>query len=37
MPLKAIPEWKNDLHKLKDLSIEWNNLVESWDKFIRYY
>jgi len=31
MLLKAIPEWKNDLHKLKDLSMEWNNLVENWD------
>jgi hypothetical protein len=32
MLLKAIPEWKNDLYKLKDLSMEWNNLVDNWDK-----
>jgi hypothetical protein len=32
MLLKAIPEWKDDLHKLKDLSIEWSNLVDNWDK-----
>jgi hypothetical protein len=31
MLLKAIPEWKDDLYKLKDLSKEWNNLVENWD------
>ena len=31
MLLKAIPEWKDDLYKLKDLSKEWNNLVDNWD------
>ena len=30
--LQAVPEWKNELYKLKPLSKSWNNLVENWDK-----
>lgn len=29
--LKAIPEWKSDLHKLKMLSPIWSRLVDNWD------
>lgn len=35
--LEAVPEWKNELHKLKPLSIAWNNLVENWDKLTEMY
>lgn len=29
--LKTIPEWKTELHKLKNLSAVWTNLVNNWD------
>jgi hypothetical protein len=35
--LKAIPEWKNELHKLKSISKAWNNLVDNWDKLTTMY
>ena len=35
--LEAIPEWKNDLHKLKSLSPAWSNLVDNWDKLTEMY
>jgi hypothetical protein len=30
--LEAVPEWKNELHKLKPLSKQWSKLVDNWDK-----
>ena len=30
--LKAVPQLKTDLHKLKALSPTWSNLVDNWDK-----
>ena len=35
--LKAVPEWKKDLHKLKSLSLEWSNLVDNWDILTSMY
>ncbi len=37
MLLKAIPEWKKDLYKLKELSNEWSNLVDNWDKLTEMF
>jgi hypothetical protein len=30
--LKAIPEWREQLHKMKSISQTWSNLVDNWDK-----
>lgn len=30
--LEAVPEWKNQMHRLKSLSPEWSALVDNWDK-----
>lgn len=30
--LKLIPEWKIELHKLKQISPTWSRLVDNWDK-----
>ena len=30
--LKTIPEWKDELHKLRGLSPVWGKLVDNWDK-----
>lgn len=30
--LQAVPQWKNDLQKLKSLSPVWDKLVDHWDK-----
>lgn len=35
--LQAVPEWKSQLHKLKQLSPAWNNLVDNWDELTRMY
>lgn len=35
--LKAIPEWKNELHKLKEISDVWGKLVDNWDKLTEMY
>lgn len=35
--LQAVPEWKNELQKLKPLSKAWNNLVDNWDKLTEMY
>jgi hypothetical protein len=35
--LKIIPEWKSELHKLKELSPVWEKLVDNWDKLTEYY
>jgi hypothetical protein len=35
--LEAIPEWKEELHKLKPLSQAWSNLVDNWDKLNEYF
>lgn len=35
--LEAVPEWKNDLSKLKPLSKAWSNLVDNWDKLTEMY
>lgn|SRR3990167_119534 len=35
--LETVPEWKLELHKLKPLSKEWNNLIENWDKLTKMY
>lgn len=29
--LKAVPQWRVDLHKLKAVSQTWANLVDNWD------
>jgi len=35
--LETVPEWKNELHKLKSLSKEWSNLVVHWDDLTKMY
>lgn len=35
--LVAVPEWKNELQKLKPLSKGWSNLVDNWDKLTKMY
>lgn len=35
--LKAIPQWKSELHKLKSVSKTWSNLVDNWDKLTEMY
>lgn len=35
--LEAVPEWKNELEKLKPLSFSWSNLVDNWDKLTDMY
>jgi len=35
--LEAVPEWKEELHKLKPLSEVWSNLVDNWDKLTEMY
>lgn len=35
--LEAVPEWENELHKLKKLSRQWSNLVDNWDKLSEFY
>ena len=35
--LELIPEWKSELHKLKELSYAWNNLIDNWDKLTEMY
>lgn len=35
--LQAVPEWKKDLYKLRDLSPAWNNLVENWDELTKMF
>jgi hypothetical protein len=35
--LEQVPEWKNELHKLKPLSKQWSNLVDNWPKLTELY
>ncbi len=35
--LQAVPEWKNELHKLKTLSPQWSALIDNWDELTRMY
>lgn len=35
--LQFVPEWRNELHKLKPLSKQWSNLVDNWDKLTEMY
>jgi hypothetical protein len=35
--LQAIPEWKNEMHRLKQLSSAWDKLVDNWDKLTEMY
>jgi hypothetical protein len=35
--LQAVPEWRNELHRLKPLSKAWSNLVDNWDKLTEMY
>lgn len=35
--LLFVPEWKNELHRLKPLSNQWSNLVDNWDKLTDMY
>ena len=35
--LEAVPEWKNELNKLKTLSKAWKNFVENWDKLTEMF
>ena len=30
--IKAIPEWKSELHKVAELSKIWKNVIDNWDK-----
>lgn len=35
--LETVPEWKQQMHKLKALSNAWSNLVYNWDKLTEMY
>lgn len=35
--LKAIPEWRKELDKMKRISPVWNKLVENWGYLTNYY
>lgn len=35
--LESIPEWKEELHRLKSLSKPWENLVNNWDQLTEMY
>lgn len=35
--LKAIPEWRQQLDRMKPLSSAWSNLVDNWDKLTDMY
>lgn len=35
--LEAVPEWKQELHKLKPLSKAWGNLVDNWERLTEMY
>ena len=35
--LEAVPEWKGRIPELKDLSWQWANLVDNWDKLNDFY
>jgi len=35
--LEVVPEWKNELSKLKTLSHQWSALVDNWDELTRMY
>lgn len=35
--LQSIPEWNGEMHKLKDLSTAWSNLVDNWDELESMY
>ena len=30
--IKAVPEWKSELHKVAELSQTWKNVIDNWDK-----
>lgn len=30
--LEAVPQWRDKLHKMKNASTVWTNLVDNWDK-----
>ena len=30
--IKAVPEWKSELHKVAKLSKTWKNVIDNWDK-----
>lgn len=35
--LNTVPEWKNDMHKLRQLSPVWSSLVDNWDTLTEMY
>jgi hypothetical protein len=35
--LGAIPEWRTELYKLRELSPQWNKLIANWNKLTRMY
>jgi hypothetical protein len=30
--IKQVPEWKQELHKVSELSKTWKNVIDNWDK-----
>ncbi len=32
MLIKAIPEWRDELHKMREESTAWSNIIDNWDK-----
>ena len=32
--LELIPEWKDDLYKMKEVSLVWNKLIDNWEQFM---
>jgi len=35
--LQAVPQWKDELHKMKEVSPAWANLVDNWDRITQMY
>jgi hypothetical protein len=35
--LQIIPEWRQDLYRMKDVSKTWNRLVDNWDTLTEMY
>ncbi len=35
--LEAVPQWKDQLHKMKPVSPGWEKLVDNWDKLTEMY
>lgn len=35
--LRSVPEWRREMHRMKDVSPAWSNLVDIWDQLDEMY